>query len=184
MIDRLIPAFLLFYHPLAPLQLLYCCKLPDYFVRLLAPLQLRYCYRIDMPRHAADSLAMVECLAAAGYRPTVYPQVCACACCGSSFAVVLGCLRSNEQWLQPGSWSWHSLRSVLRSVLQTRCKEAAPCSTPFDAASALAGHRAQRVDRPAGQGGGKLRPNPGQARCLRPPGRQQVRASVKELVVW
>ncbi len=38
-------------------------------------LQLRYCYRVDQPRHAADSLAMVEALADAGYRPTVYPQV-------------------------------------------------------------------------------------------------------------
>jgi hypothetical protein len=36
--------------------------------------QLRYCYRNDVHRHALESLAMVELLADAGYRPTVYPQ--------------------------------------------------------------------------------------------------------------
>lgn len=39
--------------------------------------QLRYCYRSDQARHAAESLALVECLAEAGYRPTVYPQASA-----------------------------------------------------------------------------------------------------------
>lgn len=41
------------------------------------PPQLRYCYRSDQARHAAESLALVECLAEAGYRPTVYPQASA-----------------------------------------------------------------------------------------------------------
>ncbi|KAI3430817.1 hypothetical protein D9Q98_009228 [Chlorella vulgaris] len=36
--------------------------------------RLRYCYRNDVHRHALESLAMVELLADAGYRPTVYPQ--------------------------------------------------------------------------------------------------------------
>ncbi|PRW21035.1 flagellar associated isoform A [Chlorella sorokiniana] len=36
--------------------------------------RLRYCYRSDQRRHAAESLALVECLSEAGYRPTVYPQ--------------------------------------------------------------------------------------------------------------
>ena len=53
-------------------------------VTAAAVLQLRYCYRVDQPRHAAESLQMVEALADAGYRPTVYPQVGGCdVVCGS-----------------------------------------------------------------------------------------------------